>query len=624
MSDSLASTVGLSLAVRYLRQIDLECEDPSLGEDVDINRGPFGVFRSRPLHVSASTHDCQEGHTEDVSISNTEDQFGQGHLTLTEPGRQSPATQALVAAINGQPEPFDILFPDSWDMSPGFGRVEEIFDLDSVPEGFEFGIPPAPPQWQYSTCHEISSPPTSPSLPSPRPMLSSTVSPDAVQLLSHFTTTVVSLLTPFRHTKTPWHILFVPHVKSCLAALAMGEQLDHASLCIFHGTLALAATSMTGLSKTTTWPERADLHKQQARHHASATLKRAYDVPKAFKYKSILMALIMMIQVSLFSRARMEGEHYFLEAEKFIRLRGLNRRKSRKIRLLHHCYVFERLFHESTVTPAAGLLNRRTDLFKAVASSGIVANGQDSPDFQLPDLNNLEQSLSRVKDQELGENDLHLAYPGDFPATLYPEVAAVPESYMLLLSLVIRLGKAKNASESLPHVTPLSTQEFLTQAKHVERAILRARPTQNVNQNTHLPTPQDSQVLQDMLFAMHNALLIYFYRKIYDLDACLLQERVKVVCECLLRCEAADQDALYGSTGFKWPAFIAACEAEESETQNSFALLFRRLSLRSGFSAFADSLQDIEQVWLEKQQPGGASVSWFDIMKRRAGSLGCI
>lgn len=622
MSDNLANTIGLRLAVRYLRQIELESEDPELGEDVDINRGPFGVFRSRQVPPSFSTHDHEDDTVEDILISNTGDPSAQGDITLTESGRQSPATQALVAAINGQSESLDILFSDSWEMSPGFGRVEEIFDLGSAPEDLDLSMPSALPQWQYSSYHEISSPSRSPSLPSPRPVLSSTVSPDAVQLLSHFTTTVVNLLTPFRHTKTPWHILFVPHVKNCLAALAMGEQLDHASLCVFHGTLALAATSMSGLSITTTWSERADLHKQQARHHASAMLKRAYDLPKAFKYKSILMALIMMIQVSLFSRARMEEEHYFLEAEKFIRLRGLNRRKSRKIRLLHHCYVFERLFHESTVGSAAGLLNRRTDLFQAVASSGVIVNGQDSPDFQLPDLNNLEQSLTRVKDQELGENDLHLAYPGDFPATLYPEVAAVPESYMLLLSLIIRLGKAKNASESLPHVIPLSTQEFLAQAKHVERAILRSRPALQMNENTHLPTPQDSQVLQDMLLAMYNALLIYFYRRIYDLDACLLQERVKVVCECLLRCEAADQEALYGSTGFKWPAFIAACEAEESETQHSFALLFRRLSQRSGFSAFAESLQDIEQVWREKQQPGGASVSWLDILRRRAGSLG--
>jgi hypothetical protein len=52
-------------------------------------------------------------------------------------------------------------------------------------------------------------------------------------------------------------------------------------------------------------------------------LKTAYNTPKAAKYKYILMAIISMIQVSLCLSRWTGADYYFLEAEKFIRLRGL-------------------------------------------------------------------------------------------------------------------------------------------------------------------------------------------------------------------------------------------------------------------------------------------------------------
>ncbi|KAG9201623.1 hypothetical protein G6514_005431 [Epicoccum nigrum] len=65
------------------------------------------------------------------------------------------------------------------------------------------------------------------------------------------------------------------------------------------------------------------------------------------KHKNILIALLSMVQVAIAVGNRDQAECYFIEAEKFIRMKGLNRIKSRKVRLLHHCYVFERMFHES-------------------------------------------------------------------------------------------------------------------------------------------------------------------------------------------------------------------------------------------------------------------------------------
>lgn len=603
MSDSLRSSLKFGQALRHVREIEQGCEDVALTEELNISRGPFNVFRANASQ-SREPFDGQLQETAAIPLTTSSEQLP-GHLDPSLPvfGQSSPATQTVIAATDGQAESFDVLCSDHWTPSPALGRFGDLFDLDTClsdvatspvmlhpsTDSFPDSIPPSHPTQLYDTPNQ------------------SNVPSDAVRLLSHYITTVVSLLTPFRHTKTPWHILFIPFVKNCLAATALNEQLDHASLCVFHGTLTLAAMSLGGLSIDNYWAERSGAHKEQALQHARLMLQTAYTIPKTAKYKTILMALVTMIQVSLFSGT--EAEPWFLEAEKLIRLKGLGRRKSRRIRLLHHCYVFERLFHESTTITASDQ-TRRQALTRAVVASGIVLVGQDTPDFRYPDMTNLESTLQRLKGQEEGENDLHLASPGDFPATMYPEVVAIPEAYMALLSLIVRLGKAKDAAENMP-------QHFLSQAKSLERAILRSEPlTHNNCTGNSNPLP-DERVLSDMRLAMHEALLLYFYRRVYDIDASLLQTRARRICEGLLRCEAADPQSLYGSTGFRWPAFIAACETEEVDVQESFTLMFRRLTQRSGLVIFSQTLQVIQEVWHEKRHSNAASVSWVDVLRMR-------
>ncbi|RMZ91378.1 hypothetical protein DV736_g1390, partial [Chaetothyriales sp. CBS 134916] len=605
MSEWLTSSVPPKLAYHYLDEIDEQCENLRGFHDVRIDRGPFGVFRliqHSPQHFidPVSEFGAQQNPAPDLGLLLYDDTFA-----VESDGRLSPTTQALTNAAFDQSD----LAPSAGycSLPPDSSRITEIFDSESMdgPPGFSVPLK-APDTYLFRFVS-----------PNPHASViaaSSNIPANAVFLLSHYSTTVINLFTPFRHTKTPWHILFIPHVKSCLAAIAMREELDHASLCTFYGTLALSAFSMHGISQSGSWLEEGKAYKDQARQHVRIMLSTAYNIPKVSKYKCILMALITMVQVSLFSGNRDQTECYFLEAEKFIRLRGLHRRKSRKVRLLHHCYVFERLFYEST-SVAKTNSDQRTHVIKAVESSRILVYGQDSPSFRLPCFHDLDKEMERPKGQEEGENDLHLEQIGDFPGTLYPEVFGVPELYMLLLSLVIRLGKEKDGVEEFGMRTTSSLKDFMAQAKAVERSILRMHPARYTAIIQRSLRHHDNQeVMDNMLTALHNALAIYFYRRVYDLDSTLLQQRVVAVRDCLLRCEKADPDAVCGSAGFIWPAFIAACEAEDAEVQASFSDMFIKVAQKSGLSTFADTLTDIHQVWSDKSN---ANVTWLDVMRKK-------
>ena len=465
MSEALIASVPPKAALWVLSEIDNQC-DIAAGCDVQIVRGPFGAFSHRQERATTTAPDDTSIEVGDVTVTedsynSLDDPFSDGSDETSPPVdlvRQdhggyslerslSPWTQSLVQQILEQSEQISIPpSPDLRNMSFDSGRIQEI-----LPGGInmqDFAMPPAMQGFQFAPLNTPYPFNQSLSTPAANGMTraAGVVPQDAVLLLNHYATVVVNSLTPFRHSKTPWHVLFLPHAKNCLAALTLGETMDHASMSAFYGTLSISAYSLGGVSDAQMWLEAGKAYKNQAREQTKLMLRTAYDVPKTSKYKTILMALITMVQVSLFSGSRDQTECYLLETEKFIRLRGLNRKKSRKVRLLHHCYAFERIFHESMFICGANSKQRR-HVRDAIQSSGLVVYGQDVPVFRINGWTNLFREMMAVKSQEDGENDLHIERPGLFVTTLYPEIYGVPEPWMFLLSQVIRLGNEKESSE---------------------------------------------------------------------------------------------------------------------------------------------------------------------------------
>jgi hypothetical protein len=607
MSKWLTSSVPPKQTLKILSHIDEECEQASSSDDIDIHRGPFGAFRINqggsavPVIVPCEAV-VNVNHPEDTESSPPQGLITMNnHYELSSPLPLSPWSQGLMHLIFDQPENVP---------SPPFpGYLEAMLNAQrgsntELHEYMPVGFVPDPYYNNAISPTSLSSTSTTKSVPH-----------DAVFLLKHYASAVISLMTPLRHSKTPWHVLFIPHAKNCLAALALNDEMSHACLCAFYGMLAISAFSLGGVSRSQTWLEKAMIYKEEARKHARMMLMTAYDVPKVAKYKSILMALLTMVQVLMFSGNRSETECYFLEAEKFIRLRGLKRKKSRKVRLLHHCYAFERIIHESIFVCGANSIQRH-HIRTAIESSGLGMYSLDSLSFRLTGWKNLNQEMMRVRGQEEGENDLHLERPGLWSSTLYPEIFGIPEQWVFLLSQVIRLGKEKDAAEGEDTTNCLSLKDFIGRAKTLEDSINNLNlPSRNTSAPENVNSQLDQNIIDNMLEAMQNALAIYFYRRVHDVDASILQTKVVGVLDRLLRCEYADSTVVHGSAGFIWPAFIAACEAEDSSVQASFSNWFENSACRSGLSCFTDTLDNIQRIWQEKSCANGKSVTWLDLMK---------
>ena len=594
MSQELNSSLRSKSAEWHLSRIDEACEVFDANQTLEFQGGPFGVF-----HARQGNHNPNLEPAEEAECSNWQ---AQGEIQLAGESAvmaQSPSspTSKLLHSIFAERS---MSFPHDW-QSFDFEAVFDDASMDFM------SIRHLDSQAPLLTNSLINIPAPSPSTDSFLASSSNSIPQDAVFLLKHYSTAVIRLLTPIRHHKTPWHILFVPEVKHCLAALTLGEHPSHAHLCTFYGTLAVSAFSLGGPFDSSGWFAEAIAYKERARIHSNAMLRTAYNVPKMMKYKSVLMALITMIQVCTFSGDRDQIEHYFLQAEKLIRLKGLDRRKSRKVRLLHHCYVFERMFYESTYVQKIDSMQRQR-LIKDVESSGIFARGQDSASFRLVPWKDLDQEMLRVKSQEEGENDLFLERPGVFSATMYPEIFGVPESWILLLSMIIRLGREREAAEENNEAVHLG--DYMVRAKALERRIRQLRQEQDMNTSLY-----DYAWASRMLDVMHHAMLIYFYRRVYDVSPLLVQKEVSNVLECLSYCGHGENGF---TAGFLWAVAVAAGEAEGVENQTVFTNWLSAAAQHTGLPSLTSMMTTLDNIWQRKLVSKGFSLSWLDSMKIQA------
>ena len=254
--------------------------------------------------------------------------------------------------------------------------------------------------------------------------------------------------------------------------------------------------------------------------------------------------------------------------------------------------------------------------------SGTAPPLQDNYSFRLIPWDNLDQKFKIAKCREQGENDLHLSVPGLWSSTLYPEIFGVSESWMILLSQVIRLSNEKELTETDAGPTRLSVKEFMKSAKALEVFILRFDSTignERVHANSELMASEaDWIVLEAMNIALRHALAIYFYRRIYDVEPDNLQPMVIKVRESLSACKLSCDVVKRCLQGLLWSAFIAGCEALDVQLQASFADWFDSEMAQCYGSLGARLRQMMQQIWDRRKNGSTRSATWLDLLRQDA------
>lgn len=297
-------------------------------------------------------------------------------------------------------------------------------------------------------------------------------------------------------------------------------------------------------------------------------------------------------------------------AERYIRTKGLTKRRlSRKVRLLHHCYAYLRIINETVLLPDI-VTDKGHELQSILDAPGPpseaplrITKWMVVPDF----------GLSSAKDLQLGQNDLHLEFPGRWDLTMYPEIFGIPESFVGLVSHVTRLGNERdrllNGSPADNGCTP-TMRDFLLRAKLLDEHVCRWEPPSGPH---HF-----------MFCAMQKALSIFFYRRVYDVDVTTLQHSVRQVRDLL-----AQSQTWYTESGQRgvfpvWPAFVTACEALSPDLQEFFQTWFEQGFQQGGLASFRLAASIVRDVWGNRAQVRGKAVHWPEIMRSKKLAMVCM
>ncbi|CAG9992998.1 unnamed protein product [Clonostachys byssicola] len=212
---------------------------------------------------------------------------------------------------------------------------------------------------------------------------------------------------------------------------------------------------------------------------------------KAAKYKEQLMAIQALMAYSWATADSTEARRYQLETERLVRFRGLAKRDiSRRIRLLHHAYTWNRIVGESTY-----VLHDYGNLRRFISASfgepqiadwredGSSPNHTDThhtrENTRLDDFLRIRHSFEEVdrsiegyKDAHTGNQDIHLEDPRNSVEDGFHIIYGVPERWLSLLSRTTRLANWLDANETLGRLGGNRLSETLERrAQSLEDAI---------------------------------------------------------------------------------------------------------------------------------------------------------
>ncbi|KAH6980831.1 fungal-specific transcription factor domain-containing protein [Ilyonectria sp. MPI-CAGE-AT-0026] len=631
MSAELSDSLGRQSAMDLLADIDSACEkiEDDKNSLSSLVKGPFGVFQSQDEPVSTSPLSHSSTSTHMVSVDSDRSVCPDTNDLIEEIHRQDWTDQLSEANFDlfvGSLDPILGLEHDGH--SPGQLLISDPsmnnFFLENPPavEGLSLFSPSFVSRAIESgamtadTVHDESSTPSIDIAPSPGPppgLLQPALNlPEHAEPLLRYYKQHIDGATASMQTKrkSPWQLIFLPCALETFAELSLWNGTSHTRSTILYTLLAHSAFQLHMTNKpgsfASHWREVGERHQEKAQQHLRNALQLEMFGPKQAKYKELLMAILAMAMTSLYN-----GGHAFriflLDAERLIRLRGLVNANPYKIRLLHHMYTHLRVIAESVSICPESLMN------------GPIQNSQTAVDvrtFRLAeDSLNIGLDPAQEKSLELGYKDIHLEIQGHWKETLYPVIYGIPESLMTLLSQTIYVANEKNRLESLARCNPKLSVDLAHHVKTLETSIWSwslvslgpPRPPHLLSEGGELI---DHPHARSMALAIHQALVIYFYRRVYDLNAMILQDMVKKTLDFLEPCMEQMIDDQDFAASLAWPAFIAACEAATPELQEQALKCLTATDERGLFFTPKPAKQIVSSIWEKRKQTGDWTLSW--------------
>ncbi|CAM1506192.1 Fc.00g058330.m01.CDS01 [Cosmosporella sp. VM-42] len=414
---------------------------------------------------------------------------------------------------------------------------------------------------------------------------------------------------------SPWQMIFLPCALETFAELSLWSGASHTRSTILYTLLAHSAFQLHSTNKpnglSNHWRDVGVRHQEKAQLHLRNALQLEMFGNRQAKYKELLMAILAMAMTSLYNGAH-AFKIFLLDAERLIRLRGLLKQKSFKIRILHHMYTHLRVISESVSICS-----------EPVAHGNNQGQITDNRTFRIGEESlNIGLDSTQEKSDDIGYNDIHLEIQGRWKETLYPVIYGIPESLMTLLSQTISFANEKSRLEAAARNNSKLSTDLNHHVKTLERSIWSwslppepmgpPRPDEMIAQihESLIDHPQ----ARLMALAVHQALVIYFYRRVYNMNAMILQDLVRKTLNYLEPCMDEMVDDQDFATSLAWPAFIAACEAVSPDLQEKALKYLSATDNRGVYFTPKPARDIVSRIWERRENSNDWTMSWPSVM----------
>ncbi|KAH8738301.1 fungal-specific transcription factor domain-containing protein [Ilyonectria robusta] len=447
--------------------------------------------------------------------------------------------------------------------------------------------------------------------------LGPSISTHANFLLQHYKAQTGTLFSPLRVRKSPWSILHFPRALSALSELNIFNKTKHAPMSLLYSVLAVSAFNWDNICReqknsTTYWRNVGEGFWRGAKKELEWTCETELAGEKSSKYKDILMAILTMVTITVVTGQQEEARSFLLNAELFISLRGAPKvNKSKKVKLLHAIYLFLRVIEESTYMYPS-------------EKHPLMSPSRSQDKMMFPSLRTHSLCLGRDLDESCGM-DFEFGLFGELGTdcdssntAFFKEIYGVPQE---LLSFISRSTYLANEIAKLRNRDPgfSMTARLENWCSELENELCSWNNQKgSLNGEVDPATVLTSRaIMHHLIAAFHCAVIIFFYRRVRQLNPLLLQPYVEKTITNLERFEQEQRNFSQVNCGIVWPGFIAGAEALDPDLQARFDRRLRGCAKFSGmwnFDLAADFLQDL---WRLRREKSDVNITWMDMVRDR-------
>jgi arginine metabolism regulation protein II len=208
---------------------------------------------------------------------------------------------------------------------------------------------------------------------------------------------------------------------------------------------------------------------------------------------------------------------------------------------------------------------------------------------------------------------------------MYDDIFGVSETWLSLVSQTTRLANKMDAVKGNEHANDTLFRLLQRRAARLEDMVcsFTARFVPR-------STAEKFAANNFMHKALNSGLVIFFYRRIRDVNPWILQSHVDDVISALELFDQALSNKTWEGPGTPWPAFMAGCEAVAPEKRDKLMSWIERAASITGFDCYEKARELLLAVWQmrdgmsegrlrapQRSHPASTSISWVEVCREQ-------